>query len=108
LNSGMGRLRSHQILRISAHYGRQSAILWTVFFALPYVACITLWQDRRKEGLLLVAGVLAGAHDVFVSLLCALVAWLWVQYRRRSAALSSMLSLAGGRIMERKSEGHAD
>ena len=35
------------------------------FFALASVACAVVWQDRRKDGLLLAAGVLAGATTWF-------------------------------------------
>jgi hypothetical protein len=72
-------------------------------FALLSVACVTVWQDRPKDGLLFVAGTLAGATTCFlqpkgVLLLCAFVVWLWVQHRRRSAPLSSIGFLAGGYI----------
>ncbi len=91
--------------------GTYFGVLWPVishhvdsnFFALLSIACIVLWQDRRKQGLLLVAGGLAGATTCFlqttgVLLLCALVVWLWVQYRRRAASLSSLGFLAGGYV----------
>jgi 4-amino-4-deoxy-L-arabinose transferase-like glycosyltransferase len=58
-------------------------------FALLSVACMTVWQDRRKGGLLFAAGALAGATTCFLQqkgllLLLALLVWLWMQRRRRS------------------------
>jgi Dolichyl-phosphate-mannose-protein mannosyltransferase len=72
-------------------------------FALLSVVCITVWQDRRKDGLLFAAGALAGATTCFLQqkgllLLLALLAWLWIQRRRRSTSLSSLGAVAGGYI----------
>jgi 4-amino-4-deoxy-L-arabinose transferase-like glycosyltransferase len=69
-------------------------------FALLAVACMVVWQDKRKRGLLFAAGALAGAATCFlqqkgVLLLVALLLWLWVQCRRRSASLSSLGAVAG-------------
>ena len=73
------------------------------FFALASVACTVLWQDSRKDGLLLAAGVLAGATTWFlqpkgVLLLLALMLWLWIERRRKSVSLSSIGIVAGGYI----------
>jgi 4-amino-4-deoxy-L-arabinose transferase-like glycosyltransferase len=72
-------------------------------FALLSVACLVIWQDRRKDSLLFAAGVLSGATTCFlqpkgVLLLFASVAWLWVQHRRRSAHLSSLSFLVSGYV----------
>jgi hypothetical protein len=71
------------------------------FFGLLAVACIVLWQDRSSNGLLLAAGVLAGVTTAFLQpkgmlLFCAFLAWLWIQYRRRTASLSSLAVITGG------------
>lgn len=71
------------------------------FFALLTVACIVLWQDSRSKGLLFAAGALAGLTTAFLQpkgalLFCALLVWLWIQHRRKAAALSSLGELAGG------------
>jgi hypothetical protein len=70
-------------------------------FALLSVACMSVWQDRRKGGLLFAAGVLAGATTCFLQqkgllLLLALLVWLWMQRQRRSTSLSSLGTVAGG------------
>jgi hypothetical protein len=70
-------------------------------FALLSIACIVVWQDRRKFGPLFAAGALAGATTCFlqqkgVLLLLALLLWLWMQHRRRSTSLSSLGALAAG------------
>ena len=72
-------------------------------FALLAVACMTVWQGRRKHGLLFAAGALAGATTCFLQqkgllLLLALLLWLWVQRRRRSTSLSSLWAVTGGYI----------
>jgi hypothetical protein len=71
------------------------------FFALLSVVCIVLWQDLRKSGLLLVAGVLAGVTTCILQpkgmlLLLALLVWLWIQQRRLSGLRSSLCMVAGG------------
>jgi hypothetical protein len=63
-------------------------------FALLSIACMIVWQDRRKFGPLFAAGALAAATTCFlqqkgVLLLLALLLWLWLQCRRRSTPLSS-------------------
>jgi hypothetical protein len=70
-------------------------------FALLSIACIVAWQDRRKLGLLFAAGALAAATTCFlqqkgVLLLLALLLWLWMQHRLRSARLSSLWAVAAG------------
>jgi hypothetical protein len=70
-------------------------------FALLSIACMIVWQDRRKFGLLFAAGALAGATTCFlqqkgVLLLLALLLWLWMQHRRKSTALSSLGTVAAG------------
>ncbi len=74
-------------------------------FALLSIACMIVWQDRRKFGLLFAAGALAGATTCFlqqkgVLLLLALLLWLWMQHRRRSTRLSS-LGHSGRRLHQR-------
>jgi hypothetical protein len=70
-------------------------------FALLAVACMVVWQDRRKSVLLFAAGALAGATTCCfqpkgILLLLALLVWLWMQHRRRSASLSWLWAVAGG------------
>jgi Dolichyl-phosphate-mannose-protein mannosyltransferase len=70
-------------------------------FALLSIACMLVWQDRRKIGLLFAAGALAGTTTCFlqqkgVLLLLALLLWLWIQRRRRLPPLSSLAAVAGG------------
>jgi len=62
---------------------------------------MTFWQDRRRDGLLFVAGALAGATTCFLQqkgllLLLALLVWLWMQRQRRSTSLSSLGALTAG------------
>ena len=71
------------------------------FFALLTVACMVLWQDRRKNSLLIVGGVLAGATTCFLQpkgllLLVALLLWLWIQRQRRYASISALYPVMGG------------
>jgi 4-amino-4-deoxy-L-arabinose transferase-like glycosyltransferase len=71
------------------------------FFALLSVLCMVLWQDVRKSGLLLAAGVLCGVTTCILQpkgmlLLFAILVWLWVQQRRRSAWLSAIALVSGG------------
>jgi Dolichyl-phosphate-mannose-protein mannosyltransferase len=70
-------------------------------FALLSIACMILWQDRRKIGLLVAAGALAAAttcalQQKGILLLLALLAWLWMEHRRRSTPLSSLGAVAAG------------
>ncbi len=101
--------RRYQILPCILLAGTYFGTLWPTIshhvdsncFALLSVACMTVWQDRRKEGLLFAAGALAGATTCFLQqkgllLLLALLLWLWVQRRRRSTSLSSLGALTGG------------
>jgi hypothetical protein len=69
------------------------------FVALAALICIVQWQAHRKSGWLFAAGMLAGiATCIFqhkgVLLLCAILLWLWIQYRRKLVSLGS-LALAG-------------
>ena len=71
------------------------------FFALLSVVCIVLWQEKRKNSLLVGAGVLAGVTTCILQpkgmlLLLALFVWIWIQQRRRSGLLSSLCMVAGG------------
>jgi hypothetical protein len=73
------------------------------FFALLAVACTILWQDKRKNVLLLGAGTFAAITTCVhqpkgILLLCALIAWLCIQYRRRETPMSSMGYLSGSYI----------
>jgi hypothetical protein len=101
--------RRYQILPCILLAGTYFGTLWPTIshhvdsncFALLSVACMTVWQDRRKEGLLFAAGALAGATTCFLQqkgllLLLALLLWLWVQRRRRSTSLSSLGAVTGG------------
>ncbi|HEX4021253.1 MAG TPA: glycosyltransferase family 39 protein [Acidobacteriaceae bacterium] len=70
------------------------------FFALLSVACMVVWQDRHKYGLLFAAGALAGATTCFlqpkgVLLFLALLLWLGIQNQQRSASWSSLGMVAG-------------
>ena len=70
-------------------------------FALLAVVCMIVWQDKRKGVLLFVAGALAGATTCCfqpkgILLLSALLMWLWMQHRRKSASLSWLWSVTGG------------
>ena len=72
-------------------------------FALLAVACMILWRDKRKDVLLFAAGALAGAATCCfqpkgVLLLFALLVWLWMQHRRKSASLSWLWAVAGGYV----------
>jgi 4-amino-4-deoxy-L-arabinose transferase-like glycosyltransferase len=71
------------------------------FFALLAVACMIVWEDKHKHGLLFAAGALAAATTCVhqqkgVLLLLALLLWLWVQHRRRLTPLSSLGAVAAG------------
>jgi hypothetical protein len=71
------------------------------FFALLSVACIVLWQDRRKDSLLIAAGVFAGATTCFLQpkgmfLLASLLLWALIQRQRRSTSLCVLSLIAGG------------
>jgi len=101
--------RRYQILPCILLAGTYFGTLWPTIshhvdsncFALLSVVCMTVWQDRRKDGLLFAAGALAGATTCFLQqkgllLLLALLLWLWVQRRRRSTSLSSLGAVTGG------------
>jgi hypothetical protein len=70
------------------------------FFALLSVACIALWQDRRRTSLLFTAGIMAGLTTVFlqpkgVLLFSAFLIWLWILHRREVASFSSLGIVTG-------------
>jgi hypothetical protein len=70
-------------------------------FALLAIACMIVWQDKRKGVLLFAAGALAGATTCCFQpkgllLLLALLVWLWMQHRRQSASLSWLWGVAAG------------
>ena len=101
--------RRYQILPCILLAGTYFGMLWPTIshhvdsncFALLSVACMTFWQDRRRDGLLFVAGALAGATTCFLQqkgllLLLALLVWLWMQRQRRSTSLSSLGALTAG------------
>ena len=73
------------------------------FFALLSVACVIVWQDRRKNIFLLITGVLTAATACFhlpkgILLVSAIVVWLWVQYRKRLASPFSIGFLTGSYV----------
>ncbi|MGC9199912.1 MAG: hypothetical protein ACP5E5_13410 [Acidobacteriaceae bacterium] len=93
------------ILLVSLYFGT----LWPMvnhhvdsnFFGLLSVVCMVLWQDSRRNSLLLAAGALAGVTTCILQpkgmlLLLAFFVWLWVQQRRRSGLASSIALVAGG------------
>jgi 4-amino-4-deoxy-L-arabinose transferase-like glycosyltransferase len=70
-------------------------------FALLAVACMVLWQDSRKNWLLIAAGALTGATTLALQpkgilLLIAFLAWLAIQHWRQSTALTALIWVAGG------------
>jgi len=71
------------------------------FFLLLAVVCLVFWQDSRKSGLLLAAGVLAGVTTCILQpkgmlLLLAFLVWLWTQQTRRTGFLTSICMVVGG------------
>lgn len=71
------------------------------FFALVSIAFAVLWNDSRKRGLLLVAGMAAGLTTCFhqpkgILLLLSLLAWLWVRRVSLAKSFSSIALLTGG------------
>jgi 4-amino-4-deoxy-L-arabinose transferase-like glycosyltransferase len=71
------------------------------FFALLAVACMIVWHDKHKLGLLFAAGALAGATTCILQpkgilLMLALLVWLWLEHRRRSASLLWLGVTVGG------------
>ncbi len=70
-------------------------------FALVAVVCMVLWQDSSRTPLLIAAGALAGATTLILQpkgilLLLAILAWLWIQHRRRSTPLTALLWVGAG------------
>ena len=93
------------ILLAATYYGLQwpgiSIHVDSNFFALLSVACMVLWQDRRRKSLLLVAGAVAGLTTCFLQqkgilLICSILLWLWIQRPRRAATFSAMGWAVGG------------
>ncbi|MGB8479446.1 MAG: glycosyltransferase family 39 protein [Acidobacteriaceae bacterium] len=71
------------------------------FFALLAIACIAKWQDVGRNLLLAAAGAFAAVTTLVLQpkgllVLFAMVFWLWVQQRRRSASLSDLAILIAG------------
>ena len=69
--------------------------------ALLAVACMIVWLDRQSNLLLFTAGALAGVTTFFLQpkgalLLAALVVWLVMQWRRRSASIPELGWLVAG------------
>ncbi len=101
----------YQMLPCMVFAGTSCNMLWPTIshhvdsnvFALASVACAVIWvdrADRRKDGLLLAAGVLAGATTFFlqpkgVLLLLALLLWLSIERKRR---LLSLVMVFGGYV----------
>ena len=70
-------------------------------FALLSIVCVVLWQDVRKDWLLVAAGALTGATVLVflpkgVLLLLAILVWLGIQHYRRSVPFTALLCLTGG------------
>ena len=71
------------------------------FFGLLSVVCMVLWQDTRRNILLITAGAGAAVTTCILQpkgmlLLVAFLAWLWIRHRRRSASLPALgIVLAG-------------
>jgi hypothetical protein len=93
------------ILLIGTYFG----MLWPAIshhvdsncFALLSVACVTVWQDRPKVGLLFAAGALAGITTCFLQpkgllLLLAVLLWHWTDRQRRSTFLSFLVAVTAG------------
>jgi hypothetical protein len=101
--------RRYQCLPSILVFGTYFGVVWPTishhvdsnFFALLSVACIVLWQERRKDILLIAAGVLTGATTCFLQpkgilLLVSILLWLWIQRQRQSASVSALGLLMGG------------
>lgn len=100
---------SYRVLPCIILAGTSFGMLWPTishhvdsnFFALLAVACMAVWKDMRKNGLLLAAGVLAGATTWFLQpkgmlLLVAFLMWLWILGERRLRLISSQTLVMGG------------
>ncbi len=100
---------SYQVLPCLLVFATYFGVVWPAIshhvdsncFALLAVVCMLLWLDLRKSSLLLAAGALAGATTLTLQpkgilLLCAFLAWLWIQYRRQSGLLISLAWVTGG------------
>jgi 4-amino-4-deoxy-L-arabinose transferase-like glycosyltransferase len=86
---------SYQLVPVVLFFAVSFGMLWPAishhsdsnFVALLAFTCIVLWQNTRRNPLLLAAGALAGAATCIlqpkgISLLCAFVVWLWFENRR--------------------------
>ncbi len=74
------------------------------FFALLAVVCLALWRIRPWKSLLIAAGLLAGITTCIhqpkgVFLLCAILAWLWLQRRKLSTLLPAAGLLTGAYLV---------
>ncbi len=101
--------RRYQFLPCVLVFGTYFGVMWPTishhvdsnFFALLSVACIVVWQDKRKNRLLFAAGALSGATTCFLQpkgmlLLVSILLWLWIQRQRRLASISTLgLVMAG-------------
>jgi hypothetical protein len=72
-------------------------------FALLAVVCMVVWQDSKRNFLLVTAGALTGATILTLQpkgilLLLAFLAWLSIQHWRQSTSLTTLIWVAGGCI----------
>lgn len=73
----------------------------STFFGLLSVVYLARWQDTRNRFLLVAAGALAAVTSCVLQpkgmlLLVAMLLWLWIERRRRSASLSEIGVLLTG------------
>jgi hypothetical protein len=93
------------ILVIASYYGS----VWPAishhtdsnFAVLLAFTCLLLWYDKPRNSLLIATGALAGAATFIfqhkgILMLCAFLAWLWIQHRRKLASRSSLVYLGAG------------
>ncbi|HEY3988545.1 MAG TPA: glycosyltransferase family 39 protein [Acidobacteriaceae bacterium] len=101
--------RSYQLLPCVLVFATYFATFWPEIshhvdsncFALLAVVCMVLWQDSKRNWLLVVAGALAGATTLIMQpkgilLLLAFLVWLWIQHWRRSTSLTALVWVTGG------------
>ena len=100
--------RSYQLLPCILVFATYFCGLWPTIshhvdsncFALLAVVCMVLWQDSRRNWLLVAAGALAGATTLILQpkgilLLLAFLVWLWIQHRRQSTSLTALVWVTG-------------
>jgi hypothetical protein len=100
---------SYQVLPCVLVFATYFGVVWPTIshhidsncFALLAVVCMVLWQDVHKSWLLIAAGALAGATTLTLQpkgilLLLAFLIWLWIQHRRQSTALTTLVWVTGG------------